>query len=51
MQDMTDKEFSIISEYIKNNYGISLSVDKKSLVYSRLRNILDKKGFNSITQY
>ncbi len=51
MQDMTDKEFSIISEYIKNNYGISLSVDKKSLVYSRLRNILDKKGFNSFTQY
>ena len=51
LQEMTDKEFSIISEYIKNNYGISLSSDKKSLVYSRLKNVLEKKGFNSFTDY
>ncbi len=51
MQDMTDKEFSIISNYIKNNYGISLAGDKKSLVYSRLKNTLDKKGFKTFSEY
>ncbi len=51
MQEMTNKEFSIISEYIKNNYGINLASDKKSLIYSRLKNILDKKGFNNFTEY
>ena len=51
MQEMTDKEFSIISDYIKNNYGINLSSDKKSLVYSRLKNILERKGFNNFTEY
>ena len=51
MQDMTDKEFSIIRNYIKENFGISLASDKKSLVYSRLKNILDKKGFETFTEY
>ena len=51
MQDITDKEFSLISNYIKDNYGINLGADKKSLVYSRLKNILEKKGFKTFTEY
>lgn len=51
MQEMTEKEFSIISKYIKENYGINLASDKKSLVYSRLKNIIDKKGFESFSEY
>lgn len=51
MQEMTDKEFSIIRNYIKESFGISLASDKKSLVYSRLKNILDKKGFETFTEY
>ena len=51
MQEMTDKEFSVISQHIKDNYGINLSKDKKSLVYSRLKNVLEKKGFSSFTDY
>ncbi len=51
MQQISDKEFSMISAYIKNNYGISLASDKKSLVYSRLKNVLDKKGLKDFTEY
>lgn len=51
MQEITDNEFFLISNYIKSNYGIHLSKDKKSLIYSRLKSILDKKGFENFTQY
>lgn len=52
MQDIiTDKEFELISSYIKSNYGMSLSSGKKSLVDSRLRKILNQKGFTNFTQY
>lgn len=51
MKEITDNEFSAISNYMKENYGINLTGDKKSLVYSRLKNILDKKGLKNFTEY
>lgn len=48
---ITDKEFELISSYIKQNYGMNLSGSKKSLVYSRLSKVLAQKGFTDFTQY
>lgn len=51
VESMTDNEFYMISKYIKDEFGISLSGDKKSLVYSRLKNIIDKQGFKDFCEY
>ena len=51
MNEITDKEFNLIKNYIKKNYGINLGNEKKSLVSSRLSNILTEKNFKDFTQY
>ena len=51
MKDLTDKEFYILRDYIKNNFGINLGIEKKSLIYSRLRAVLLEKGFPDFTTY
>ena len=51
MKELTFGEFEKIRKYIKDNFGISLSDEKKTLVHSRLRTTLDELGFNSFTQY
>ena len=51
MNELTEKEFQNIREYIKQHFGINLGPDKKSLIYSRLRSTLVEKGFTNFTQY
>ena len=51
MKDITDKEFHMLRDYIKTNFGINLGIEKKSLVYSRLRSTLLENGFTDFTQY
>lgn len=51
MQDLTTAEFNRIRDYIKANYGISLSDEKKTLVYSRLRTTLVEQGFKNFSDY
>ena len=51
MNDLSDKEFYALRDYIKSNFGINLGIEKKSLIYSRLRAILVEKGFTDFTQY
>lgn len=51
MEQITDKEFILIKDYMKKNYGINLTYDKKSLVYSRLKNTLDNGGFKNFMEY
>lgn len=51
MQEITNKEFELIKKHIKDNYGISLGDEKKSLVYARLRGILQKKGLANFEEY
>lgn len=48
---INDREFKLIRDYIKSNYGIHLGEEKKSLIYSRLRSVLVEKGFDNFTQY
>jgi len=51
MKELTVPEFERIRTYIKTNFGISLSNEKKTLVHSRLRTTLDELGFDNFTQY
>ena len=43
MITITEKEFVQLSQYIKDNYGINLKVEKKMLVIGRLHNVLAGK--------
>ncbi|MCL2708041.1 MAG: protein-glutamate O-methyltransferase CheR [Defluviitaleaceae bacterium] len=51
MKDITDREFALLRDYIKINFGINLGDEKKSLIYSRLRTTLLELGFDDFTQY
>lgn len=51
MQEITVAEFNRIRDYIKQNYGITLNDEKRSLVYSRLRSTLMENGFANFTDY
>lgn len=51
MQDITNLEFCLIRDYIRDNYGISLGDEKKSLIYSRLNTVLKKHNFSDFSQY
>jgi len=51
MNDISEQEFQQIRDFIQEHYGIHLGNEKKSLVYSRLRIILQEKGFMNFTQY
>jgi len=48
---ITEKEFTQLSRMIEKSFGIYLKSEKKSLVMSRLQNILQEKGFKSYSQY
>ena len=49
--DLSDREFQLIASLIDNTFGIHLEKNKKSLVISRLRNLILKKGFLSFREY
>ena len=51
MKELTDSEFNKIRDYIKANYGISLSDEKKTLVHSRLRSTLQELEMGSFSEY
>lgn len=48
---LSDSEFELFRTHIKQRYGINLSDQKKSLVYSRLRGILEERGFKTFKDY
>ena len=48
--NLTDREFEQLSDYIKKSYGIFLKEDKKSLIETRLADILVKKSISSFSQ-
>lgn len=50
MKNITEKEFTQITGFIKSKYGINL-MQKKTLVVGRLQNFLVKNGFESFTEY
>lgn len=51
MDNITDKDFTAISEYVKKTFGIKLTAEKKTLVHSRLQTVVEEGGFNSIASY
>lgn len=51
MVDMTNKEYELFSGYVLRNYGIRLSEGKRTLVVSRLQNILLQNDFQSFSDY
>lgn len=51
MLRITHKEFTLLSNYIKSNYGIQLKENKKNLLVGRLQNVLRQEGFDSFTDY
>jgi chemotaxis protein methyltransferase CheR len=51
MFEITSKEFTRFSDYIRANYGISLGPHKKILVSGRLGSLLEKGGFKSLSDY
>lgn len=49
--ELTEKDFLRIREYIRDEFGISLGKEKKSLIYSRLRSVVKEMNFKSFTEY
>ena len=48
---INDREFMQLSIFIKKNYGINLSKEKKSLVETRLNSELQRNEFQSFEEY
>ncbi|MCL1935838.1 MAG: protein-glutamate O-methyltransferase CheR [Defluviitaleaceae bacterium] len=46
-----DNEFKLFKEFIKKRFGINLSDEKKSLVYSRLRSVVESRELSSFKDY
>ncbi|GFN30458.1 CheR family methyltransferase [Paenibacillus xylaniclasticus] len=51
MVEISDKEFQRLAVFIKDNFGIHLSAEKKVLVVGRLGHVLQKLNMNSFTDY
>lgn len=49
--DIRDKEFMEFSDYIRINFGINLTEQKKNLLVSRLNSVLLKGNFESFEDY
>jgi chemotaxis protein methyltransferase CheR len=50
MKKLQDEEFIQLARYIKGNFGVNLT-QKRTLIESRLQNILLEKNFESFAQY
>ena len=51
MITISNDEFLLLTNYIKENCGISLKDEKKALLVARLGKILNDNGFHSFMQY
>jgi chemotaxis protein methyltransferase CheR len=49
-KSITEKEFLLITEFLKRNYGVRIGPEKKSLLVSRLGSLLKDKGFDKFSQ-
>lgn len=51
MLSINQEEFRQLTGYIKNNYGIDLKEEKRTLVMGRLHQLLQSKGFASYSDF
>ncbi len=49
--ELSDREFRLIADLISNKFGIHLESNKKSLVVSRLKNMITARGLGSFREY
>ena len=49
--ELSMNDFRVIRDYIKENYGINMGDEKRSLVYSRLRGVMRDQGFDNFADY
>jgi len=49
--NITDKEFEMISEFVRSRFGINLHEGKRNLVISRLGNTIRELNLTSFTEY
>jgi chemotaxis protein methyltransferase CheR len=48
---LTEKEFQLISDLVRERFGINLTEKKKALVRGRLNSLVKSKGFSSFGDY
>ncbi|MCX6640563.1 MAG: protein-glutamate O-methyltransferase CheR [bacterium] len=48
---LTDEEFDLLRNLIYNQFGITLSAEKRSLVVGRLNKVLRQQGFDNFKSY
>ncbi len=51
MIKITDREFNMLSRFIRSNYGIDLKEEKKTLVMTRLNRVLAENNFENFSEY
>lgn len=51
IENISEKEFVLLADFLKSNYGISLSHQKKMLVEGRLTPVLVNNHFQNFSQY
>ena len=51
MLKITDQEFKQLTAYIKQNFGIHLQAEKKTMLTGRLQSLLLSKNFTRFSEY
>ncbi len=51
MENLTEKEYKIISAFAKDKIGVTFSPEKKALIYARLRNRINELNIKSFEEY
>lgn len=51
MNELSEEELKKFSAYIKKILGINIGQGKKMLIFSRLKNTVEKMGFSNFSQY
>lgn len=51
MLDMSKEEFRLLTQFIKENSGINMREEKKTLLIARLGKILNEKGMDDFKEY
>lgn len=51
MISISDREFAQFSNFVRDNYGINLRKEKKTLVEARLNGVLEENGFSCFEDY
>lgn len=51
MLSINDREFDLLTSFLRNHFGINLPQTKRYLVIARLQSVLQEKGMNDFTSF